>query len=187
MEKKSGTSENATSLPSGGGAVKSIGDSFQPNLAMGGGSYKVPVELPQGPGGFSPKIDLIYNTGFGNGPMGMGWIASVPYVERNRTSPFLPQGEIEYSLSGAETLVPVSDGVFVPFIGQTSQQFRFDGTQWNSRAPNLVAMRFGSTAASRVEGVVGRMRAHMEACGDGRFHPIAHQPAEVVRKWCWSF
>ena len=154
MEKKSGTSENATSLPSGGGAVKSIGDSFQPNLAMGGGSYKVPVELPQGPGGFSPKIDLIYNTGFGNGPMGMGWIASVPYVERNRTSPFLPQGEIEYSLSGAETLVPVSDEVFVPFIGQTSQQFRFDGTQWNSRAPNLVAMRFGSTAASRVEGVV---------------------------------
>ena len=154
MEKKSGTSENATSLPSGGGAVKSIGDSFQPNLAMGGGSYKVPVELPQGPGGFSPKIDLIYNTGFGNGPMGMGWVASVPYVERNRNSPFLPQGEIEYSLSGAETLVPASDGVFVPFIGQTSQQFRFDGTQWTSIAPNLVTMRFGSTAASRVEGVV---------------------------------
>lgn len=154
MEKKSGTGENVSALPSGGGALRSIGDNFQPNLAMGGGSYKVPIELPQGAGGFSPKIDLIYNTGFGNGPLGMGWVASVPYVERKRPSPFLPQGEIEYSLSGAETLVPTGDGVFLPFTAQAEQQFRFDGTQWTSRAPNLVAMRFGSTAASRVEGVV---------------------------------
>ncbi len=63
MEKKSGVGETNTSSSGNGGGIRSIGDAFQPNLAMGGGSYKVPIELPAGPGGLSPKLDLAYNTG----------------------------------------------------------------------------------------------------------------------------
>src|SRR5262245_49147609 len=118
MEKKSGVSETDVSLPSGGGALKSIGDTFQPNLAMGGGSYKIPIDLPQGPGGFSPKLELLYNTGFGNGPFGMGWVLSVPFIGQRQQPLFAPPGEPEYTVSGTETLIATPDGSFVPFIQQ---------------------------------------------------------------------
>jgi RHS repeat-associated protein len=154
MEKKSGVGETTTALPSGGGALRSIGDTFQPNLAMGGGSYKVPFDLPLGPGGFAPKLDLLYNTGYGNGVFGLGWALSVPFVETRRRSPYAPAGEPEYALAGAETLVPIGGGRFVPFVQAAYQTFDFDGTQWTSRAPNLVQMRFGATDASRIAGVV---------------------------------
>src|SRR5947209_18521225 len=121
MEKKSGVGEQSTSLPGGGGGIRSIGDSFQPNLAMGGGSYKVPIDLPLGPGGLAPKLDLSYNTGLGNGPFGLGWALSVPFIERRRKSPFAIPGEPEYSVSGAERLVRLTTGEFVPFISQNVQ------------------------------------------------------------------
>lgn len=152
MEKKSGVSETDVSLPSGGGALKSIGDSFQPNLAMGGGSYKIPIDVPQGPGGFSPKIELLYNTGFGNGPFGAGWVFAVPFIGQRQKPLFAPPGEPEYTVSDSETLVPAPDGSFVPFIQQELQSFRIEGDHWISRSPNLVDMRFGASESSRVQG-----------------------------------
>jgi RHS repeat-associated protein len=152
MEKKSGVGENSHARF--GGGLRSIGDTFQPNLAMGGGSYRVPIELPAGPGGFTPKLDLVYDTGYGNGPFGLGWTLTLPFVERRRKSPFVPAGESEYTLGGGELLVPAGDGAFVPFIDQALQRYAFDGVQWTGRAPDLVEMRFGATAASRVAGLV---------------------------------
>lgn len=35
--------------------------------------YSVPIETPEGSGGFSPKISLGYNSGNGNGAVGLGW------------------------------------------------------------------------------------------------------------------
>lgn len=150
MDKKSGVSEQSASLPGGGGGIRSIGDSFQPNLAMGGGSYKVPLELPLGPGGLSPKLELVYNTGLGNGLFGMGWSLAVPFIERARKSAFAPPDKPEYTVSGAERLVAAGGGDYVPFAGQKLQRFHFDGTQWTSTAPNLLTMRFGSSVESRV-------------------------------------
>jgi len=58
--------------------VRATGDAFRPNLAMGGGSYKIPLDLPHGAGGASPKVELVYHTGLGNGLFGLGWTLSVP-------------------------------------------------------------------------------------------------------------
>src|SRR4051794_10555479 len=129
MEKKSGVGENNRSRFGGGGGLRGIGDAFQPNLAMGGGSYRVPIELPAGPGGVAPKLGLVYDTGYGNGPFGLGWTLSLPAVERRRKSPFVPPEEAEYSLGGSD-LVPAGDGTFVPFIDQTLTRYAFDGVRW---------------------------------------------------------
>jgi RHS repeat-associated protein len=154
MEKKSGVQETAHGLPTGGGAVRTIGSSFQPNLAMGGGSLKLPVDLPIGPGGFSPNLELSYNTGVGNGPQGLGWRLSIPYIERRHASPFEVQDEITYTLAGAERLVPIGESKFVPFISQGLQTFHFDGEHWQSTLPNLTSMRFGAAEESRIAGEV---------------------------------
>lgn len=147
------------SLSSGGGGARSISDQFQPNLAMGGATYRIPIELPQGPGGFAPKLDLLYNTGFGNGPLGMGWTLSIPYIETRRKSPYSQQDQSEFSLSGAETLVELPDGSFVPKIQSTLQRYLRTPDGWASTAPNLVTMRLGSTPSSRIEGIVDGVSA----------------------------
>ena len=121
---------------------------------MGGGSYRIPFDLPVGPGGLVPKLDLVYSTGLGNGPFGLGWALGVPFVERKRRTPFAPPGEEEYALSGAETLVRLEDGRFAPYTQPVLQTFAFDGDEWTAIAPNLVEFRFGHAGASRVAAMV---------------------------------
>jgi hypothetical protein len=62
-----------------------------------------------------PQLDLVYSTGNGNGPFGLGWGLSIPGVTR-KTSRGIPRYQDErdtFLLSGAEDLVPVAerDGV----------------------------------------------------------------------------
>jgi RHS repeat-associated protein len=97
------------SLPKGGGALAGIGETFAPDLHTGTGNFTVPIALPAGRNGFQPRLALVYSTGHGNGPFGLGWAIDVPGVER-RTSKGVPRyddGRDVFILSGAEDLVPV--------------------------------------------------------------------------------
>jgi RHS repeat-associated protein len=151
---KSGVDDVARPLPGGGGGISSIGDSFRPNLAMGGGQYRIPFELPQGPGGVTPKLELVYNTGLGTGPFGVGWSLAVPFIERRRPSPFTAPGVEAFTISGAEPLVGLADGTYASESNATAQVFTRAGDRWECRTPDLVATTFGSTAGSRVSGTV---------------------------------
>jgi RHS repeat-associated protein len=156
MEKKSGVQSNSRSVPTMGGGSHSTGDTFQPNLAMGGGSYKIPFDLPNGAGGFSPKLDLIYNTGYSNGVFGMGWQLGLPFVSRARPSVFTQDKTSEFTLGGAERLLvsQESPNQYIPAIQQKKQVFLFDNNIWTSRTTDLAEMRFGGTPNSQVVGIV---------------------------------
>ena len=109
MSNKSGISEQIISLPKGGGALQGIGEKFSPDLFTGTGNFTVPIALPPGRNGFQPELSLIYSTGNGNGPFGLGWSLSIPGVSR-KTSKGIPRYDDEndtFILSGVEDLVPV--------------------------------------------------------------------------------
>src|SRR6266542_5129213 len=109
MSDKSGTSSQIISLPKGGGALQGIGEKFSPDLFTGTGNFTVPIALPPGRNGFQPQLDLVYSTGNGNGPFGLGWSLSIPGVTR-KTSHGVPtyhDDEDTFILSGSEDLVPV--------------------------------------------------------------------------------
>ena len=89
MDNKSVTNNPAISLPKGGGAIKGIGETFQPNLFTGTGNFSVPIFTSPGRNGFGPKLTLLYSTGNGNGPFGMGWQLSNPRITR-KTEKGLP-------------------------------------------------------------------------------------------------
>src|SRR5215208_6325881 len=117
MSNQSGTSGQVISLPKGGGALQGIGEKFSPDLHTGTGNFTVPIALPPGRNGFQPQLSLVYSTGNGNGPYGLGWSLSIPGVSR-KTSKGIPrypnnpspqQEDDTFILSGAEDLVPVSD------------------------------------------------------------------------------
>jgi len=101
-------------LPKGGGAIKGIGESFQPNPFTGTANISFPIATSPGRSGFGPELSLQYSSGNGNGPFGMGWALSVPQISR-KTEKGIPKyndnekvDETEkdtFLLSGAEDLV----------------------------------------------------------------------------------
>jgi RHS repeat-associated protein len=98
-------------MPKGGGAIRSIGDSFTVQTMSGTGSLTVPIPVTAGRSGLGPNLTLRYDSGHGNGPFGIGWAVSLPSITR-RTDRGLPQyfDEIDSDVfvwSGAEDLVPV--------------------------------------------------------------------------------
>jgi hypothetical protein len=114
---KPSTSNHVISLPQGGGAMHGIGETFSPGLHTGTGNFTVPIALPPGRNGFQPRLNLVYSTGNGNGPFGLGWGLSIPGVSR-KTSRGIPRYGDErgtlsnrdtFLLSGAEDLVPVAE------------------------------------------------------------------------------
>ena len=117
MSNKSSAPNQVISLPNGGGALHGIGETFAPDLHTGTGNFTVPIALPPGRNGFQPQLSLVYSTGNGNGPFGLGWSLSIPGVTR-KTSRGIPRYADErgplaerdtFLLSGAEDLVPVAE------------------------------------------------------------------------------
>jgi RHS repeat-associated protein len=124
MANKNNNSNQTITLPQGGGALHGIGETFSPDLHTGSGNFTVPIALPSGRNGFQPQLNLVYSTGNGNGPFGLGWSLSVPGVSR-KTSKGIPRYVNErdtFLLSGAEDLVPVAGAA-----GMTSYRPRTEG------------------------------------------------------------
>src|SRR5687768_11812814 len=80
----------AISLPSGGGAIRGIGEKFGANPVTGSGSMAVPIFASPGRSGFGPQLALAYDSGSGNGPFGLGWSLPVPAIVR-KTERGLPR------------------------------------------------------------------------------------------------
>lgn len=81
-------SDSIISLPKGGGAQKGIGETFSPDLFTG--NFSVPIALPAGRNGMQPEINVVYSSGNGNSPFGLGWSLSIPGVSR-KTSKGIPR------------------------------------------------------------------------------------------------
>src|SRR5437762_13304276 len=82
MTNTSASSDALISLPKGGGALQGIGEKFSPDLHTGTGNFTVPTALPPGRNSFQPQLNLVYSTGNGNGPFGLGWNLNIPGVRR---------------------------------------------------------------------------------------------------------
>jgi len=129
------------SLPTGGGAIRGIGEKFQTNAATGTGKLTVPLALSSGRSGFGPDLSLSYDSGSGNGVFGIGWSLSLPSITR-KTDKGLPKyrrrevAECDvFILSGVEDLVPVliqdAEGRWV------DDEFELDGHRVKRYRPRI--------------------------------------------------
>lgn len=106
-------------LPAGGGALRGIGETFEPDLFTGTGNFTVPLTLPAGRNNFQPNLKLTYSTGNGNGSFGLGWKLSIPAISR-KTDKGLPRYDDSrdtFVLSGFEDLVAIG--------GNAQEGFRY--------------------------------------------------------------
>ncbi|KAF1823158.1 SpvB-domain-containing protein, partial [Dissoconium aciculare CBS 342.82] len=77
--------------PSGGGTLRSMGDSFAMNNSTGTGSYSIPIKITAGRNDFPTSLSLRYSTGQGNGSFGIGWSHSFEQAITRKTNPSLPR------------------------------------------------------------------------------------------------
>jgi RHS repeat-associated protein len=96
------------SLPRGGGALRSIGETFKANPVTGTGGLTIPLPISPGRAGGTPSLALTYDSGSGQGPFGIGWSVGVESIAL-KTDNGLPQydGSDVFVASGKEDLVPV--------------------------------------------------------------------------------
>ena len=172
-------SESPVSLPRGGGALRSLGEAFAPDLHTGTGSYAIPIQLPAGRNGFQPQLSLTYSSGSGNGPFGLGWALSVPEIRR-RTSRGIPLYDDHldgFLLSGFEDLVRVSD----------------DGsgvTRYRSRTDSLTTRiehhRGQSGNHWQVMSADGSRSLYGLSSTQGSASPVIADPASPSHICCWK-
>jgi RHS repeat-associated protein len=101
----------SVSAPKGGGAIKGLDEKFSVDAATG--TARMALQLPLGPGrsGFTPGLQLVYDSGSGNGPLGFGWSLGISAITR-KTDKGLPRycdGDESdvFVLAGQDDLVPV--------------------------------------------------------------------------------
>ncbi len=168
---KNGVSPQVVSLPSGPGSIQGLGESFQPQLNSGSGTFSVPIQLPTGPTGFAPRLSIDYHTGQGNGIVGIGWKLSGPtMVSRNMDHglPFYIDGpnsldddfdgtvdnpeEIDrFSGVDLEELVPLADGSMRTETEGSFSRYQRVGDGWEVREKNGIRHEFGGSGTARLE------------------------------------
>lgn len=161
----SNNTQQTLSLPSGGGAIKGIGETFQPNLFNGTGNYTIPIATSSARGDSAPKLALQYSAGNGNGPFGFGWQLSVPRITR-KTEKGLPRYDDSdvFVMSGEEDLVPTetasqplhtvqryrprTEGLFARI--EKWQHNTTREVHWHAISRDNVTSIYGASRASRI-------------------------------------
>ncbi len=87
MSDKSGTSSQIIFFPKGGGALKGIGEKFSPDLHTRTGNFTIPISVLPDHNGFQMQLSLVYSSGNGNGPFGLGWSLSILGVSLETSNP----------------------------------------------------------------------------------------------------
>ena len=165
-------------LPTGGGALAGIGETFAPDPHTGTGNFSVPIALPPGRNTLQPHLALAYSTAAGNGPFGLGWSLSLPGVRRStgRGVPRYDEPRDRFVLSGAEDLVQVEH------VGPT--------TRYRPRTEGVFASilrhRDGGDDYWQVSGKDGLVSTYGTPGGFGADPAVVADPADRSRVLSWE-
>lgn len=158
------------SLPRGPGSIEGLGRSFTTSQATGTASYGVDIALPPGAAGFSPRLSLEYDAGFGVSEVGMGWrLGGLPRIQR-RVDEGLPRfdGEDTFEWAGgacSSPLVEVATRTYRPQFecGSFLRVRRSsDGASWEAKDKAGITYRFGGSVEQEEGRTVSFLLREME-------------------------
>ena len=151
MEVTSGILEGLLALPNGGGALRALGERFQPDLLRGTGNYSIPISALEGPNRLKPDLQLRYSTGQGNGPFGLGWRLNLMEIRR-RTDRGLPKYDAndEFLLGESDILVHLGGARYRPRSDTQFWDIRRDGDGWVVRTKDGRRYALGTSPDTRI-------------------------------------
>jgi RHS repeat-associated protein len=109
--------EPAITLPTGGGAIRGMGEKFSVSPSSGNATMSIPIPItPSRTGAMTPSLSLDYNSGDGAGEFGLGWRLSMSMsgritrktdkgLPRYRDGPKFTGEEDTFIIAGTEDLV----------------------------------------------------------------------------------
>ena len=165
MPESAKISVQTISMPKGGGAIRGISGSYQPNLFSGAGSYSIPLPVTAARG-LEPQLTLNYNSGSGNSEFGLGFSLSLSqiWVSTNKHIPRYDGSDV-FCLTGENQLTRIktavnSDGwrvhTFSSRVEGTysliEQWINEDATDvyWKVVSKNNITTLYGKTANARI-------------------------------------
>ncbi len=175
-ENKSGVEPQVLSLPKGPGSIEGLGESFEPQLNTGTAAYRVRLAVPPGVAGSQPDLSLVYDGGYGNGPLGLGWRLDLPMVQR-QTDKGLPAYTDADTLihSAAGELVPVGNGQYRAKIEGSFLKVQQDGAGFAVWKPDGTRQWFGSSAETRVANRRGIFEWRLERTEDRNGNAVTYR------------
>ncbi len=185
---KSGVSPNVISLPSGPGSIEGLGESFEPQLNSGTTTYAVKLKALPGRAGFTPDLTLRYNGGSGNGPFGLGWSLSMPYIQR-QTDKGLPEynDSDTFIESGGEELIPIAGGVYRHENEGAFMRYTISGKGWTAKSKSGGTFKYGISSESRIQSGEKIFRWLLEEMSDTNGNTIRYQYEQLdegTRRYC---
>jgi RHS repeat-associated protein len=156
------------SLPSGGGTISGLGGTFTPDLSTGGGSFAIPIDLPNGPGDIGPRLALSYQSGQGGGAFGLGFALPLPRLLRSVAHRFPRYDDTDVLLlEGAGELVRTGPGQYRPQVDGGAWRARGSGDGFDCLDRAGTAYTLGATPAGRLSGPQGQVYGwHLEQISD---------------------
>lgn len=159
---KSGVRPNVISVPAGPGTIKGLGEQFEPTLNTGSATYKVDLDVPPGTAGFSPSLALRYDSGQGDGTVGIGWSLDVGSVQRQTAYGVPHYDDTDRFVWEGQELVPMGGGVYRLKIEGAFLRFRRAVDHWEADGRDGTTYRFGVSEAARTGGSAGVFRWALE-------------------------
>ncbi|WP_338551345.1 SpvB/TcaC N-terminal domain-containing protein [Paenibacillus sp. KS-LC4] len=119
-EQSESFSKSELTLPKGGGAVRGMGETFEPDLFTGSMHMSIPIYTSPCRE-FEPELQLRYSSGSGNGVFGLGFSLSSSSISR-RTDIGVPRyNEEDRFLLDGEEIIPKLDSASLKPITRTEQ------------------------------------------------------------------
>lgn len=174
-ENKSGVEPQVISLPKGPGSIGGLGESFEPMLNTGTATYEIKLTVPPGINRHQPEIALVYNSGNGNSPLGIGWDLNLPFIQR-QTEKGLPR------YNAADVFIYSSSGDLVP-IGNEGYRLKNEGSfirflrvgnDWEAWEKNGTRLLFGRTPTARVANSRGVFKWLLERSIDSNGNAVKY-------------
>jgi RHS repeat-associated protein len=139
------------SLPTGPGSIEGLGESFEPQLNTGSYVFRLPLKLPPVRGKAQPEVSMVYNSGNGNGPLGLGWSLRVPSVQR-QTDKGLPSYDAtdRFITGDGEEMVAREDGTYRRKVETDFTKWEYlENDSWHGTKRDGTVMIYGGSAHSR--------------------------------------
>jgi RHS repeat-associated protein len=185
MSDKSGIASQVIPLPSGGGAVSGIGETFSPDLFTGTANVSVPIVVPPGRRGLQPQLTLGYSTGNGNGPFGLGWRLALPDIAR-KTSRGVPHyGDLTDGATGRDVFILASGDDLVP-VGELEPGIERFRPRTEGLFASVERVRTPSSDFWRVRGRDGTTQIFGTPELAGRDPAACADPANPARVAVWN-
>nr|WP_254313899.1 SpvB/TcaC N-terminal domain-containing protein [Vibrio coralliilyticus] len=165
---ESGVSSNVISLPSGPGTIQGLGEGFKTRLNTGSSTDTLSIQLPKGRNDYSPKLSIQYDSGYGNGILGVGRKLSLPFIQRKTTDglPSYIDGNDYFVNNDGEDLVAISKDEYRAEIeGKFLRYVKF-GNEWNVYLPDGSLWKFGKELDSTISSGEKTFRWYIESMRD---------------------